>query len=134
MSYVALDTQIRAVLAGISALNAVYDHEVKELKKYPAAAVSPQEHNNQPGDTAANIRIFTFVIRLYIRIDENDDYEANMRSLVDSVLTALEANPTLNSSCDFHKATKGKWAVQERETGLLRVVEITLDAYKRVLR
>lgn len=133
MSYVAIDTQLRTILGTVSGLNAIYDHEKKELAKYPAACVTPAEHNNKPGDTAGNKRSYLFLIRLYIRVDEMDDYEATMRALVDDVITKIEANPTLNGACEYTQATNGKWLYQERELPV-RVVEITVEANKRVNR
>ncbi len=73
MSYVAIDTQLRTILGNVSGLNAVYDHEKKELAKYPAASVTPAEHKNKPGHTAGNKRSYLFLIRLYIRVDELED-------------------------------------------------------------
>lgn len=135
MSYVSISSAIATLLNTVTELNQVTEYEPKEVKKYPAAAITPLGHDNAPYDIAANRRVFSFIVRLYYRIDDGvgTTYEGVMRDLVDKVLNKLESSVTLNGSCDFSLATKAKWLFQEREVPV-RVVEISIDAVKRVNR
>lgn len=110
-----------------------YNYEPKELKNYPALTVSVLGHSNDPYDTAGNKREYSFMVRVYTRTDDASYGEDSMRQCLDAVITALEGNVSLNSICDFNRATKGKVFYQEREVPV-RVGEITIVAVKRVNR
>lgn len=133
MSYVSIAQQLVTILQGISDLTAVYNHEPKELKDYPCAIVSAASHKDAFSDTAANKRIYTFTVRLYFRTDVAQDAETVLRSLADSVISAIEVNVTLNGVCDFAKPTEGAWDYQEREVPV-RVCILTIECNKRVNR
>ncbi len=133
MSYVTISAQIKALLATIVELNAVYDYEAKELLKYPCATVTAMGHKNEFNDLAANKRRFQFVIRVYNRTDSASDGERIMKIVADKVLEKIEGNVTLNSSCDWAIPSEAKWGYVEREVPL-RFCEITVEALKRVNR
>lgn len=133
MSYVSIATAIYNLLLEIPELQAVYLKEPAELLRFPCATVSSAEHENVAQDTAANRRRFSHVIRLYHKQDSANTVEPIMRDIADKVIAKLEANVSLQNSCDYSTPTRGVWARPEREVPVL-LVEITVDAYKRVNR
>jgi hypothetical protein len=137
MSYVSIAEQLVQILNDIESIEVVYDHEPKELGKYPAACVTALGHKNSFNDTVANKREFSFMIRLYHYIDSGEDgaidSEQILRQVTDDVISAIESNITLNNSCDWADPSEGKFLYQERELPM-RLVEITVTAKKRVLR
>jgi hypothetical protein len=53
--------------------------------------------------------------------------------MADLVITKLEANLSLQGTCDYSYPSRGLWRTAEREVPV-KVVEIQVDAYKRVNR
>ncbi len=133
MSYVSISAQIVALLQTITELNQVYAYEPKELNKYPCATVSALSHKDEFNDTAANIRKFTFIIRIYTRTDSASDAESVMQNVVDKVMAKIESSVTLNGTCDFARPTEARWMYGEREVPV-RICELTVEANKRVNR
>lgn len=133
MSYVSIAAQLVNILQGVSDLVTVYNHEPKELKDYPCATVTAASHKDAFSDTAANRRVYLFTIRLYFRTDVAQDAETVLRSLADSIISAIESNVTLNGACDFAKPTEGAWDYQEREVPV-RVCILTIECNKRINR
>jgi hypothetical protein len=56
-----------------------------------------------------------------------------LQGIADAIISAIEANVTLNGACDFARPTASKWLYAERELPV-RIVEITVEATKRVNR
>lgn len=133
MSYSNIATAIYNLLGEITELKAVYSKEPAELLKYPCATVSSFGHQNIFSDTAANKRKYSHIIRIYYKQDSDNTAETILRSIADLVITKVEGNLTLQSTCDFATPSEGVWKQGEREVPV-KVVEITVDAYKRVNR
>jgi hypothetical protein len=133
MSYVTLNAKIAELIRAVSDVAVVYEYDKKELANFPSVTVSPISHQNQMYDTAANKRNFTFIVRIYNRNDDTGASEATLLKLLDDITDALESKPTLEGACDIARATQAKWAYQDREVPV-RVIELTIEASKRVLR
>lgn len=133
MTYVSIAAGIMARLQTVSELEQVYNHEPKELAKFPCATVTAFSHADIFADTAANTRQFTFMVRLYFRTDVAQDAETVLRSVADKVIEKIESDVTLNGSCDFARPSEGRWLFQQREVPV-RVVEITVEALRRLNR
>ena len=133
MTYLTISAQIVTMLNTISDFNAVYDSEKKELEKYPCATVTALSHENEFADTHHNIRRFNFNVRVYYRTADIDLSEGIMQGEVDNVIATIEADPTINGSCDFAVPTSSRWGWAEREVPV-RYCEITISAQVRLLR
>lgn len=133
MTYVSIAVQLKTLLQSITELSTIYDYEAKELNQYPCATLTASSHKNDFQDTAANRRSFVFTVRLYNRTDSASDGERIMRVVADKVMQTIEANVTLNGSCDWATPSEGVWGYQEREVPV-RVCEITIVVLKRVVR
>lgn len=133
MGYISIKTEIMTKLQALTEINNLFDEEPKELGAYPAVAVTFMGHQDTPHDTAGNVRVFQFMVRGYYPTDVANDAEAILGDLADKIIAALEADVTLNGSCDYTRATEGKFLYQEREIPL-RIVEITISAVKRLNR
>jgi hypothetical protein len=117
MGYVTIATRLVSLLGEISGLTA-YDHEPKELGSYPCATVQAAGHRNRFNDTAANLRQYSFAIRLF--------YD-------DRIPLDLEANVVAAGVWDLTQPTEAVWLFAEREVPV-RIAEITIDIKVRVNR
>jgi hypothetical protein len=133
MGYVSISKGIVTLLETITEISETYNHEPKELGQFPCATVTSLEHNNTVNDLAANRRVYTHVIRCYYRTDIAEDAETILRGIADKVIETIEANISLDGSCDFSSPTRGRWGYVDREIPL-RYFEINVDAYTRVVR
>ncbi len=134
MSYVSIAAQIKALILTITEVNVVYDYNEKQLDKFPAVTISMAGHENEFNDLAANRRIFRFFVRVYVRSDSDSDAERILRIVADKVIEKIEGNVTLNGSCDFAMPTRSNPPVfLEREVPVY-MLEMTVEARKRVNR
>jgi hypothetical protein len=133
MSYESIKTQLVATVSTVNLLNHVYDHEPKEIAKYPAATVTAVGHRNKEYDTSANRRVFQFHVRCYYRTEDAQSAETELIKVADALISAIESNYTLGGSCDRCEATEGRWYFVERELPV-RYFEILVSAIKRVNR
>lgn len=133
MGYASITAGIKTVLTSVTALQEIYAEEPNVLLEYPCATINAVAHNDTFADTSRNQRAFTFVVRLYQRTNDVTHGESVLLGIADSVLAALEAAPTLNSSCTWSRPTRGNWLYVERETPV-RVCEITVEAFLQVAR
>lgn len=127
MSYTGISGGIKNILDDVKSLQAVYTEEPQNLLVYPCAAISAVSHTDEFADTSRNRRTFTFVIRLYQRVNDPTHGESVLLGIADDVLEALEEDPTLDGTCNFARPTRGAWSYVERETPV-RVCEITVEA------
>ncbi len=133
MGYVAIGTQLKTILDSVEGIEQVYDHDPDGLAKYPAATVQALSHTNSFADTAANIRRYSFLIRLFYRLDDDQDAELILRNLADLTLQALEENVTVSGVWDILRPTGATWTHVQRELPV-RVCEITVEIESRELR
>lgn len=133
MGYVSITAAIVSVLNSVSDIQVVYNHEPKELEKYPSATVTALSHANVFEDLAANKRVYRHKIVLYFRTDIAQDAESILQALADEVITALEHDTTLGGVTDITNPSGGKWAYQQRELPV-RLIEITVSSMQRVVR
>ncbi len=119
--YKSIKDQIVAVLSGVTSLKHVYSKDPKSVEQYPSAGVFAMGHTGRfdsMGLSGTNERVVQHVIRLYFRTDETNDpdYEDVLETVADDVLKALEANVTLNGSCEYSLPTTGNWSYGQKET------------------
>lgn len=133
MTYVTIAAGIKTLLDTVDGLAVVYDHEAKELANYPAATITAAGHENSFADLQANKRMYSFYIRVYYRTADADTAESAVRTIVDDIIAAIEADVTLSGTCDYAMPTRSTWAYVEREVPL-RYAQITVQAKTRVAR
>src|SRR4051812_45171191 len=108
MGYTTIATKLVSLLGEISGLT-VYDHEPKALGSYPCATVQAAGHRNRFNDTAANLRQYSFAIRLFYDDRTPQDAETILRSFVDQVVTKLESNVVVPGVWDLAQPTEAVW-------------------------
>ncbi len=133
MSYVSISGGIKDILDDITDLKEVYAEEPQALLVYPCATISAVSHADNFADTARNQRTFTFMIRLYQRVNDVAHGESVLLGIADDVIGVIEDDPTLGGTCDFARPTRGNWTYVERETPV-RVCEITVEALLQIAR
>lgn len=133
MGYVSIANQLVTLLQQITDLAVVYDYDEPDLKQFPAATVQAQGHQNRFHDTAANDRRYEFLIRLYYRLDNDQDAETILRSLTDQVIAKLEANVSVSGVWEIAEPSSGLFLKDKRENPV-QIVELTVSLRSRVLR
>jgi len=132
MSYHDIGEGIYNLLDEVTELAHIYNYEPNELRDFPCATITALQHTNTFADTASNNREFQFMVRLYFRRDQSD-YEDIMRKLVDLIIVAIEADPTLDGNCNYAIPTEARWLYQEKEVPV-RICEMTITANVRLNR
>lgn len=132
MGYVTIAAQLKSLLEGVSGLNAVYDYDAKELKKYPAATITAQGHQGAFSDLQANRHEYAFVIRIYYQTEDAASAESVMRTVVDAVMNEIETHTTLNDTCSWARPSEASWGFLEREVPL-RYAQITVRTVARTV-
>jgi hypothetical protein len=132
MSYVAISAKLIELLDTIAEIEVLYNHQPDSIQTYPAAVVIASGHQDRFRDTAANIRAFTFLIRLFYRTDVEADAEGILQDLTDKVIAKLEANVSVTGVWDIARPLSGTWTYDPDNP--IRVVEITVNIEQRVLR
>jgi hypothetical protein len=133
MGYVSIANKLVALLEEITDFSVVYDHDVPQLAGFPAATVQAASHQNTFHDTAANSRTYTFLIRLFYRLDVDQDAETILRDLADQVIAKLEQNVTVAGVWEIAQPTSGVFVKDKREVDV-QIVELSVAIRSRVLR
>ena len=136
--YKPIKDQIVAILQGVSSLKQVYGKEEKAPADFPAACISAKEHTSSfssVGTGGVNKREYHHFVKIYFRTDEKNDadYEDILESTADDVIAALEANITLNDTCEYAVPTTGAWRFGTKQVPV-RFLELTVTATVRVKR
>lgn len=133
MGYTSIGSQLKTILDGVTGFEVVYGYDPDELKDYPAATIQAVSHLNEFLDTAANSRRYTFLIRLFYRLDDDQDAESILRGLADDVIEAIEQNVTVAGVWEIARPTSAQWTHAQREVPV-RVCELTVEIQSRVIR
>ena len=135
MSYTSIGTAIYNKINGIkvsAGIASLYQQNEKALTQYPAVTISAGGHESSFSDTAANMRIYTFMVRIFVRLESDSTAESQIRSIADAVVTALEGDTTLGGACEWTDPADAIITEQNAEIPV-KVCEMTLKCYKRVV-
>jgi hypothetical protein len=135
MSYITIGTALYNKINGIKAaagIAVVYGQNEKSLAQYPAVTISAQGHESNFSDTAANMRIYTFMVRLFVRLEVDSTAETQIRTVLDSIVTSLEGDTTLSGACDWTEPADVTISEQNVEIPV-KMCDMTVKCYKRVV-
>ncbi len=124
----AIEEQIVAVLQTVTELRAVYDHEPLEVSDLPAASIfyagfSCEDLTVKSQQTSEN-----WVLRLYVRLQDAELAQDEMKVLIPKVREAIRQNPSLNNTCLYNELKRGDvFAVVDANNPQL-VAELHLSA------
>lgn len=91
--------KLKSLLEANSQLQKVYDYERSDPTGTPFATITPAANENNYFTTTENERMYAFLIRLFVERKgqgSEENSEAAMRELLDSVLDTLDRNYTLS--------------------------------------
>lgn len=131
MSYQSIGSALKTIVQGVSGFASVYDEAPTEMVPHPYALIIPTGHQSNFGSTQRNLREYNFQITLY-HSQDIAGYEAKLRQLADAVLDAVEANTSLNSTCEYNRVTSGSWGWVETQKPM-RTVVFNVTAFKRAI-
>lgn len=131
MGYETIAGSLENIINSVDGVAVVYDHEAKELGKYPAVTIIAMGHQNEYNDLQANKHSYNFAIRVYYRTDDAATAESTVRGIVDAIIEAVETDTTLSGACDFARPTSSTWAFGEREVPV-RFAQVNVTARLRV--
>lgn len=114
-------------IAGVPSGN-VFDFEPSGFSTYPAITVTPSDNTADFADTSRNFVRYTFMIRCYQeRLELTPQVaESRMRALVDNIMTAFNADPTLGAALTsgYAKPIPSVWGYRSGPQVDERVAEI----------
>ena len=135
MGFVSIIAQIKIILDGIADIGEVFLFDKGKFERYPAVVIYPSENINDFNTTTQNLTEYVFTIRIHQIMNEagDDSHEKAdriLREVVDQIITEFDkkANLSLGGTVKWTKATPSTWAYQTRESGAMRVAEITISA------
>lgn len=111
----------------------VYNYAERELVTYPAITIVALGHDGSFADTSANIRVYSYVIRVLVRAGDESISEATTRTLVDAVINRLESNLTLTGACDYMTPSSASYSWSNDDIPV-RYADITVQIRKRYIR
>jgi hypothetical protein len=135
MNYTTIGNVLESILNTVPNIEVVYNYEPDELKVFPALTIQAAGHLGEFRSTNSNMRIFHFVLRLYLPAmnSRDEQVEADVRSLMDGVVAAIDSNPTLNNTCSFAEPSNARIQPADREVPVT-VAEIDIMAKAFVAR
>lgn len=128
-----ISTAIVTKLGGVGGLQDVYNYvpDKPSNGRYPFATVTLSNWEGRFGDTIRNIRTYNFQVQVWSERTEaafgNSKTETIMRSMIDEILTAFDADTTLSGVVKFVRPVKGNADYEPREVGDTRVAEFVLE-------
>ncbi len=137
-----LSTALIEKLQSLTKIQSFYNYEASNIEGTPALTLIPSGNESDYSSTTENIRVYGFVLRLYVDRKsgntEEQTTEKAMRDLVDDVLNRLDANHQLNNIPQttgytflFMEAAPSRWGYAGRET-IQRVAEINIRIHFHV--
>jgi len=137
MSYIDLRTAIISRIQTLTKIEEVFGYPQPKPDKMPYATVEALENASEYADTASNLRIYTFRIRLYYArtIDETnadmlENAELAVLRALDDLLDDFDTNYTLSGACDGIIAVESKVDYATTAFGTARMAEIELKCRK----
>ena len=134
MSYTSISTQLASIIDEITAVQAVYEYAPKNPGPFPYVTVEESGNTDIFLSTAANEREYEFMIRVYYPLDDSSACSRIMKSVVDSIISELEGNNTLDGVVSWSLPVTAKWLYTVNAPKPMRVCEITLRAKEVVNR
>lgn len=125
---------VQTLLPTVSSLQAanVFDNENTNITGYPAVTVTANEGPGRVLDNTRNMRIYRFVIRVFIdRNKQNfgvNQSEKLLRQTADEITFKLDGDPTLGGTCINAIPFQARFGYVDRQSNNIRVMEIQLDA------
>jgi len=137
MSFVSIIAAIKSKLESLTDIKEVWNFDKGKFTGYPAAVVFPSENKSAFETTTQNRREYVFTIRIHQSMEstgatDHEKADRILRETIDAVITAFDADYSLGGVVNFCQATPSAWGYQTRESGAVRVAEITLTCVKLV--
>lgn len=128
----AIETQITAVLSGITDFKTVLDYEPMEINTLPAATIFYTGFNLTDA-TSPNVQRVThrWAVRAYVLLQDAEKAQDEIKTLIPKVVSAFRANRTLTSTCEFSTLTGCEVGVILDQNKAQIVADFTLEAQVR---
>jgi hypothetical protein len=126
----AVEAKIKALLLTITALKTVLDYEPLDFPILPAASLFYSDFTQVQTEAVSFTVKHTWILRLYVRLDDAKRAQDTMKSLIQSVLAKLKSDQTFGGAVFNGKAISGSvGAILARENPLI-VSEIKLEGMR----
>lgn len=125
-------TQLKAVLNGLTGagkLSVVYEYHEGNLSGYPAITFDVSDVANEFLTNTENVRRYSWKLFVYQNIGEGITLAEAVRILdevCDDVISTVETNLTINSTCDFATPSVGPRMFMQSPQGEMLVQELTI--------
>ncbi len=128
----AIETQITAVLSGITDFKTVLDYEPMEINTLPAATIFYTGFNLTDA-TVPNVQRVThrWAIRVYVQLQDAEKAQDDIKALIPKVVSAFRANRSLTGTCEFSTLTGCEVGVVLDQNKAQIVADFVLEAQVR---
>jgi len=96
----AILNKLKEILEENDKISIVYNYEASEFKGDPVAVISPSSNESDYNTTEENVRIYAFMVRLFVKRNsprKPEDADRILRKLVDSVINDFDKYYTLSA-------------------------------------
>ncbi|MDC3414268.1 hypothetical protein [Terrihalobacillus insolitus] len=123
-----IESNIVSNLQTITALKNVYDHEPKSLSTLPAATIFFDGFSQSDSASRRKSVDWRWTLRVYVRIQDAEQAQADIKNLMVEVRKALASDPSLGGNCNFNQITRGEVFVSLDQNNVHVMGEMTLTA------
>lgn len=125
-----MGTNIKTILGAVPGILESFDHEPQSMNQLPAATLYWDGFSQNDQASRRKSVNWVWIIRIYVPIRTSNvkKPQDDIRNFVKNAIKQLRADPSLGSSCLYHKVNNGDvFALLDQNNPLL-VAELTLEA------
>lgn len=125
-SFTSLRSAIETKLGTISEIGEVKDSHQTEFDTYPGVTFEPSGHENNYFTNTDNERRYSFDIIVHQEMEHagRDKAVEILASVVDAIVTAFDADPTLGGAADFCLALPSSWGEYTGSNGAVKFAQL----------
>lgn len=123
-----IETKVKSTLELVTDFKKVYDQEPKNLTQLPAASLFFDGFKQRDEASRRKYIDWRWILRIYVRLNDAEDAQTELKKLIVSSLTQLRQNPTLNGTCLYHTVLNGEVFVVTDQNNPQLMAELTLEA------
>lgn len=126
MDFTVIEGKIVENLKKVSDLKSVYDHEPKSLTTLPAATLFFDGFDQDDIATRQKRVNWRWTVRVYVRVQDAEQAQSQMKKLVKSIRETMAMDPTLGGTCLFQMFERAEIFVSSDQTNVHMVAEMPL--------
>lgn len=123
-----IEQNIVSNLKKVTEFKNVYDHEPKSLSPLPAATIFFDGFEQSDQASRRKTVDWRWTLRVYVRIQDAEQAQSDIKKLMVDVRKALASDPTLGGNCNFNTIRRGEVFVSTDQNNVHIMGDMTLTA------